>query len=200
MAEVAAGEPEVAFRAARLVARAEAMGLIPAGDEPQGFSPDLLSDAINAFNEASIGLRAVALIGVRFDTAAAVLRALQVLDDEVESSAVPRTEWISMADRLGLPLLSKVLDISESSIRRYLNRERPTPDDVANRLHFVALLVADLAGGYNEYGIRRWFARPRAQLDGGTPLSVLAGKWSPDNERVAQVRELASAIGSSPGT
>jgi hypothetical protein len=37
---------------------------------------------------------------------------------------------------------------------------------VAERLHWLAMVVADLAGSYNALGIRRWFERPRALLGG----------------------------------
>ena len=44
---------------------------------------------------------------------------------------------------------------------------RPTPDVVAARLHVLAMVCADLRAGYNDYGIRRWFVRPRPSLEGG---------------------------------
>jgi len=65
--------------------------------------------------------------------------------------------------------------VSTSSLRRYTAGARPTPDDVAARLHHVALIVGDIAGSYNDIGVRRWFTRPRTQLGTQTPATVLTG-------------------------
>jgi hypothetical protein len=43
----------------------------------------------------------------------------------------------------------------------------------ANRLHWLALVVADLAGSYNAIGIRRWC--PRGSCAGCEPVAVVAG-------------------------
>jgi hypothetical protein len=71
---------------------------------------------------------------------------------------------------------------------------------VAARLHFLALVVGDLAGSYNEVGIRRWFERPRSLLGGEPPAKRLEGDWDPDDEGPARVRALAAALLSSPAT
>lgn len=195
----AAQEPAVALRAALVVARAEAMGLIPAGDEPHGFAPELFSDALTALARAGIGSRAVAVLREAQDPST-VLRALHALDDEIETSPVPQTEWRALDARLGTELLARLTGISTSSVRRYLAAERPTPDGVANRLHYLALLVADLAGGYNQYGIRRWFERPRSQLGQDSPAAILADDWDPDGAEPRRVRNLARALVASPAT
>ena len=75
--------------------------------------------------------------------------------------------------------LGRLLAISPSSVRRYKDRARITPDAVAARLHFLALVVGDLAGTYNEIGIRRWFDRSRAPLDHRSPADVLQKEWAP---------------------
>jgi transcriptional regulator with XRE-family HTH domain len=90
--------------------------------------------------------------------------------------------------------LALLLGVSASSLRRYLSGERDTPDDVADRLHHVALIVGDLAGAYNDVGIRRWFDRKRTALGGRTPASLLAGEWRPDDEGPQKVRELARSL------
>ena len=46
----------------------------------------------------------------------------------------------------GGELLGCLVGVSVSSTRRYLSRARHTPDAVAARLHFIALVVGDLAG------------------------------------------------------
>jgi hypothetical protein len=71
-----------------------------------------------------------------------------------------------------------------------------TPQDVAERLHWLALIVGDLLGSYNDYGIRRWFERKRTALGGRSPREVLelVGDWSPDDPKVAKVRDLAASL------
>lgn len=83
---------------------------------------------------------------------------------------------------------------------RYERGDRRTPDEVAARLHFLALVVGDLAGAYNEIGIRRWFDRKRSALDGHSPAELLAGAWQPEHPAPRRVRELARALVTSPGT
>src|SRR5207249_9215870 len=41
--------------------------------------------------------------------------------------------------------------------------------------------------------IRRWFHRPRAQLDGKSPFEIPGENWSSDTEAAKRVRELARA-------
>jgi S1-C subfamily serine protease len=65
-------------------------------------------------------------------------------------------EWNSI---LGPDLLGRLLGISPSSVRRYRGAARTTPDDVAGRLHFLSLVVADLSRAYNDIGVRQWFNR-----------------------------------------
>jgi transcriptional regulator with XRE-family HTH domain len=199
LAVQATHEPAIAFRAARLVAQAEAMGLIAAGDEPQGFALELFAESLRAFARVGIGAQAVATLGPGRDPST-VLEALEALDDEIETSPLPQHEWPAMIKRLNYELLARLTGVSVSSVRRYLNNERPTPDDIAARLHFLALLVADLAGGYNDYGIRRWFDRRRSQLGDIAPTAILTGDWDPDAEQPRSVRDLARSLAVSPVT
>lgn len=110
------------------------------------------------------------------------------------------SEWPALPRCLGFSLLSHLLGVSHSSVRRYVTGTRTTPDRVAARLHFLALVVGDLAGAYDEIGIRRWFDRPRTHLRGKCPAQVLEGDWSPEDEAAARVRELAGTLGFSPAT
>ena len=84
--------------------------------------------------------------------------------------------------------------MSASSLKRYASGERDTPDEVAARLHHVALIVGDLAGAYNEVGVRRWFERKRTALNGRAPAALLAGDWNPDDSSPQKVRELARSL------
>jgi hypothetical protein len=77
----------------------------------------------------------------------------------IEDSPLPDQEWTALRNTLGDGLLARLCRVSEVSLRRYAARARPTPDVVAQRLHILALIVADLRGAYNDYGVRRWFQR-----------------------------------------
>ena len=79
------------------------------------------------------------------------------------------------AARAGETICSRVsCRISTVILRRYLSGAGRTPDDVAVRLHALALIVGDLAGAYDDAGIRRWFARRRTALGNRAPVDVLA--------------------------
>ena len=89
--------------------------------------------------------------------------------------------------------LAGLLGISIPSARR-------TPDSVAARLHFLALVVGDLASDDNDVGVRRWFRCGRRRLDGRAPVELLSGSWRPDDDEPRQVRDLARALGPSSAT
>jgi hypothetical protein len=78
--------------------------------------------------------------------------------------------------------------------RRCASGAHRTPDDVADRLHTVALVVASLNGSYNDLGVRRWFHRPRTALNGKAPADILAGDWSSDDADVVSVQALADSL------
>jgi len=68
------------------------------------------------------------------------------------------------------------------------------PDDVGERALHVARIVNELVGSYNERGVRRWFERPRPQLDGKAPKTLLPKGWSPDDAGPQEVLDLAAAL------
>jgi hypothetical protein len=55
-------------------------------------------------------------------------------------------------------------------------------------------VVSDLAGSYNDFGMRRWFERPRTQLGGKSPRALLGARWAPDDKAALQVRALAATL------
>lgn len=114
--------------------------------------------------------------------------------ESIESSPMPEQEWEPLLELLGDEILGKLTGVSDSSMRRYRIGERKTPDEVAVRLHFTALIVADLLGSYNAFGVRRWFGRPRAQLHGAAPLETLEPDWTPEDSGPQAIRELAAAL------
>jgi hypothetical protein len=125
---------------------------------------------------------------------------LDQLTEALEASPVPDSEWKHLTRVLGIDILERLLGISAASIRRYTRTTRTTPDDVAARLHWLALIVGDLSSAYNEIGMRQWFGRKRVQLDGRTPGQLLTGRWKPDDQGPQRVRHLAHALVDSPAT
>jgi hypothetical protein len=194
--------PSLAVKGAAVLARAEAMGLLEEREE--GITLDAA-----IFDRLAIRLRKAGICGVVMPvlTSREVVKELTLLErcldqlsDALEASPVPSTEWKHLLRVLGPEILSRLLGISPASVRRYAGTVRETPDDVAARLHWLALIVGELAGAYNEIGTRQWFDRKRTQLGGRTPAQLLTGDWKPDDPGPQEVRTLASALTSSPAT
>jgi hypothetical protein len=174
------------------------MGLLPADERIETLDLTSFRKAVRHIHRAGIG-RNIQLDAT--DTSGPILEhTLERLNLALEESPVPEFEWNRLADVLGGELLGRLLGASGSSIRRYRANVRTTPDDVAERLHFLSLIAGDLAGAYNEIGIRQWFQRKRAQLDGRTPLELLKGRWRTDQPGPRRVQDLARALAASPAT
>jgi len=185
-----------------LLGRAEAMGLLGDFGTISRLDAPLISAVLRRLGEAGLLQRAVAQGRAgRLPTDAGGMGALlRVANVALEDSPLPIEEWPALRTTLGDKMLARLCGISEVSLRRYASNLRPTPDLVAQRLHTLALIVADLRGAYNDYGIRRWFQRPRAQLGGRAPEDLLQAGWTPDRPEVKQLRELAEGLTSSPAT
>lgn len=121
-------------------------------------------------------------------------------NEAMETPPVPASDWPALHRVLGPDLLARRLDISVASLRRYQSGARKTPDCVVVRLHVLALMVGDLAGAYNDAGIRRWFDRPRTALENRAPADVLTTGWRPEDPGPRQVRDLARALTASATT
>ena len=119
---------------------------------------------------------------------------LKLVIAALEASPAPKFEWPAVSRVIEAEQLAPLLNVSVSSLKRYASGERDTPDDVAARLHHVALIVGDLAGAYNEVGVRRWFERKRTALHGRAPAALLSGDWNPDDTSPQKVRELARSL------
>lgn len=120
------------------------------------------------------------------------------LTDSLRASPLPRQELERLIETLDLDAIGAIVGTSPVSLRRYLAGSRETPDDTAARIHWLALTVSDLLGAYNEIGVRRWFDRPRAALEGRSPSQVLMPEWDPDDPGPIAVQALASAL-ATPG-
>lgn len=194
--------PEDRVALARLATRAEYLGLVQ--ELPESSWPGVLEHVLRGLESDRIGRLHVLTIRSLLDAPAppspeseptrrdTLTKSLIALMEEVEGSPTPETAWKPMREALGDDLLADLLGISPSSLHRYGGGNRRTPDDVAARLHSVALITADLAGGYNEYGIRRWFRRPRTALGGRTPAEVLRNAEDIDAPDVRKVAGLAA--------
>ncbi len=196
-------DPQLAAAAIAALRRADAMGLL--SRRITCLDHDSMRALETGMVKAGLGQALVSelhrLPCSGSDRAGAGLHALlERINEALDQSPAPAHEWRALQHVLGLDLLARLLGISESSARRYLSGSRTTPDTVAARLHFLAFVVGDLAGAYNDIGVRRWFDRPRRRLGGATPARTLGERWSPEEENPRRVRELARALLSSPAT
>lgn len=193
--------PGVGGIALRTVMRAEAMGLLQGEPPIRRLDVDAIERVLRRVARvAGVGRGVVVNIAHAHPSAAELERALYRAYEELEHSPVPHAEWHAVVEHLGLELVTRLLGIAPASARRYAKAQRRTPDDVAERLHFLALVSADLAGSYNDFGIRRWFERPRPQLDMKSPAQLLRGEWGADSGPATQVRELARSLAGPLGT
>jgi len=174
----------------RVVAFAETIRAIPR-----------LNDAGTDLETFEQALRGLARFGVaqqfsRVQLARSALELDQIATavlHAVGDSPMPAAEWGPLGEVLGDDLAALV-GVSGSSLARYRSGERTTPDEVAARLHALTLIVSDLSGSYNDFGMRRWFKRSRTALRGRAPAEILRGDWDPQSEDVMSVRELASKL------
>ncbi|MGH7270685.1 MAG: hypothetical protein ACREJ3_09660 [Polyangiaceae bacterium] len=192
---------EVAAPLAAAIRHADAMGLLPKQISPVArLDLERLVTLLAPVSNAGIARQPIADLAREMASPRRLADLLELVDEALVESPFPPKEWTRCADVLGSPVLSRLLGISESSLRRYQASRRETPDDVANRLHFLALVVSDLAGAYNDLGVRGWFDRPRPQLDNKTPGALLRGAWNPGDPGPSRVRELAESLTASPAT
>jgi hypothetical protein len=175
------------------------MGLLPPGDPIYRLDAQAMKAPVEALVRRGIGRSASLQLAVS-DAPDRIADLLDELYQELEASPVPAAEAARLTAVLGLDLLAKLSGSSTSSLRRYAAAERVAPDGVAARLHHLARINAHLAGGYNDFGIRRWYARPRVQLEGQSPTELLAGAWDPDAPGAQRALALAEALNSSPAT
>lgn len=194
-------EPRSGFLASRILAFASTAGLL-GGAKIDSLDLKTWRNVLTRLRAAGL-LRAAPFLAVPSKarlTTAELASELGRLYEAIEGSPLPATEWAPMRELFGDEMLEKLLGISRQSIQRYASGRRSTPQEVAERLHLLALIASDLMGSYNDYGIRRWFERPRSQLGGRSPRAVLKRGWRPDDEAVRRVRELAAALVGSGAT
>jgi hypothetical protein len=191
----------VAQAAAAMVRTAHAVGLIEEVPDFTALTYPAVKRTVLRVREAGIGERATAdLTRAGPEDATLVADRLREIGALLEESPLPDTEWPRLLQVFERDQLAALLGISPASVFRYGRHERRTPDEIAARVHFLALVIGDLAGAYNEIGIRRWFERKRTPLNGRSPASLLRGTWQPEDSGPRAVRELARSLVTSPAT
>jgi hypothetical protein len=197
-AQIRSKPDPIETRSIRLLAievwrRAEGMGLVEANASSLDAAD--ITRLLQRVRDAGIARGpALHFDNVEPPSAAEAESLLKLVIAALESSPTPKFEWPAVSRVIDAEQLAPLLNVSVSSLKRYASGERDTPDDVAARLHHVALIVGDLSGAYNEVGVRRWFERKRTALNGRAPAALLAGEWNPDDAPPQQVRELARSL------
>ena len=183
---------ELAYAATRVLSLAETCGLWEPDGTVSVLSPGVLAEALHAIADAGVPTGPLLRpVGTDHEDLLADLHRIQ---HAIESSPVPERELPRLREVLGSELLEKLVRVAPATLRRYLGGERTVPDDVGERVHHLARIVNELVGSYNDRGVRRWFDRPRPQLGGKAPRSLLPKGWMPDDEGPQQVLALAAAL------
>ena len=187
--------PNVLAPALGLVRRAQGLGLLSAGDPIDRLDMDLVRTIAQEASAAGVGQDAAAALlqpGTR--TPARLADLIGRLDDALVASPMPEREIRALVRIYDYDGLASLVGASVASLRRYAAGTRSVPDAVAGRIHFVALVTSDLAGSYNEFGLRRWWERPRTPLDGRSPRVALWPSWDPGGPTAAAVTSLAASL------
>ena len=108
--------------------------------------------------------------------------------------SVSAAELAKLRSILGHELLVEMLEISPASLQRYQNGDREALDAIAEKAHFLTSVIAALEGTYNEFGVRRWFDRPRSIFNGRTARQLLSRRWTPSDESCRRVLAAAESL------
>lgn len=183
------------MKAARLLALLDAMGIHRLDEPIEALRLATLQDAARAAAAHGLGRQIPMILSARSLDAEGITVAIEQLAEALEDSPVPQAEIVELARVFGWDELSAIVDASPVSLRRYASGQREAPDDVAHQVHWLAKVIGDLRGAYNDAGIRRWFARSRVQLGHRAPRQLLVGgRWRPEHERVMRIRSLAQSL------
>jgi uncharacterized protein (DUF2384 family) len=187
-----------------LYTKAAAMGLLPS--RPMGLSPATLKTVLKAYQAKGLLGTSQTRLEILLNeprserSTAEAVSALSEALNAIDESPVPDKELPAMRKVFDDDDLALLVGVSPQSLKRYAAGDRPTPDDIADRVHWLAMVVAALSGSYNAIGIRRWFERPRPQLDERSPRQLLGSNWNPSAPAVRRVRDLAESLVSGGAT
>jgi hypothetical protein len=180
-----------------LLRRALALGLLDHDQEVTSLDLDLLRQIAERASAAGVGQDAAIAILRGPTRPDRLLPLIARLDEALQESPLPDRELPELLRVFAREDLAALTGTSSVSLGRYLTGSRAWPDELAARIHWLALVVSDLAGAYNEFGIRRWFGRQRTQLDGRAPRQVLDVGWDPVDPEIDRVRALAASVAGS---
>lgn len=186
--------PSLVDPAIRLLRRALALGLLGSQERVDRLDLELLRRIAQAASAAGIGQdAAVALLQghPRTDRLAGLI---ERLEDSLTQSPLPEREVPELLRVFDRDELAALAGTSSVSLGRYLSGSRAWPDDLAARIHWLALVLSDLEGAYNRFGVRRWFDRERVQLEARSPRQVLGAEWDPASPDAESVRQLAASL------
>jgi uncharacterized protein (DUF2384 family) len=102
--------------------------------------------------------------------------------------------WSLLMDVFDDEAQAVLLGVDPLELKQVRADDDRLPEELGKRLLFVADVVGDLAGAYNAKGIKRWFERPRTQLEQRAPRDVLRGDWAPKEAGPQRVRTLAAEL------
>ncbi len=177
-----------------LLRRALAIGLLGPGEQVDRLDLELVRRIAREASAAGIGQDAAVAILHGGDLPDRLAPLIKRLDDALTVSPLPDRELPEVLRILDRDAVARMTGTTSVSLGRYLAGSRRWPDRLAARIHWLALVLADLAGAYNDFGIRRWFERGRTPLGGRSPRDVLSADWDPADPDVELVRELAAAL------
>lgn len=187
-------QPALVDPAVGLLRRALALGLLDQDQLVTRLDLELLRLIAQRASAAGIGQDAAIAILRGASTPDRLGPLIERLSEALRESPVPDRELPELLRVFPREDLAALAGTTTVSLGRYLARARKWPDELAARIHWLALVVSDLAGAYNDFGIRRWFGRERTQLGGRSPRQVLGADWVPTDPEVEQVRELAASL------
>jgi hypothetical protein len=192
--------PPLLSSALSLVRRALGVGLLADRDLIDRLDLDLIRDVARQASDAGVGRDAAsALLEQKANRVAQLERLIGRLETALADSPMPERELAMLLRIYDYEGLAALVGASPVSLRRYRDGARSVPDAIADRVHFVALVTSDLAGSYNEFGLRRWWERRRALLGDRSPREALgvAGEWRPDDPGPTAVADLAATLSGS---
>jgi hypothetical protein len=179
-------------RATRLLRRADSMGLL---EEPiRELSAEAMRKVARKLSQRGLASDQAARLMTGKPSASELSRYLDAALLALDESPVPSAELTKLNSTLGHELLAGLLEISAASLQRYQSGERQVPDVVAERAHFLTAVISALEGIYNEFGVRRWFERPRSTFDGKTERQLLGRDWMPGDEPVRRILAAAESL------
>lgn len=179
-------------KATRLLRRADAMGLL---DEPiRELSTETVRKVARNLAQRGLAADVAARLMTGKPSASDLSRYLDAALLALDESPVPAAELTKLNATLGHELLSTLLEISAASLHRYQSGERQVPDAIADRAHFLTSVVSALEGIYNEFGVRRWFERPRSVFNSKSARQLLGRGWAPGGEPARRILAAAESL------